>query len=221
MTYASYKVRDDEKIPVTVTLGEREMPVWIQQRWETGEYAIYVRKNGCGHCCCAMALRLYGIDIDPHEEYALCRKLWGEPRAEGADRQGNFQSVTGITEILNYHGIHAECFGVPDRESAIAHITAALREGKPVIFESHPREDFPDNPFSPGEHWVMAVGYTEDGKILVANSSERAATCPEGINLTDEETIAKALYLGATPKDYTWGQWEDEFLHGTGYIIVG
>lgn len=219
MIFASYKYEDSEKIPATVSLGERTTPVWIQQRWDSGEYLIYVRKNGCGHCCAAMALNLFGVKIDPHGEYALCRSLWGAPRDEGERRQGNFQSVSGIVKILEHYGVPAECFGVPDRESAAEHIERALGEGRVVIFESHPSEDFPDNPFSTGEHWVMAVGYTEDGKILIANSSERAIAT--GIQLVDIETVKRALYLGAAPEDMTWGEWRDEFIHGVGYIIVG
>ena len=219
MVYASYRSQDNELIPAIVSLGEMQTPVWVQQRWETGEYAIYVRKNGCGHCCAAMALNMHGVNIDPHEEYELCVKLWGHPEIDGHEKQGNFQSVDGIAKIIRHHGVAAESFGVPDRECAIEHICRALRDGKLVIFESHPSEDFPDNPFSTGEHWVMAVGYTEDGEILVANTSLRATD--KGYQLVDADTVKRALYLGASPADYTWGEWRDEFLGGVGYVVVG
>lgn len=219
MKYARYRFTGEERIPAIVGIGEGETPVWTQQLWDEGEYAEFIVRNGCGHCCAAMALTLFGVPTDPHEEYMLCRELWGAPEIVGHEKQANFQSVSGIAKIIRHFGIKAEVFGIPSIEDAIRRITAALREGKPVIFESHPREDNPDNPFSKGEHWVMAVGYTEDGRILVANSSNKVPG--DGVNLVDESTVADALYLGADPEDYTWGEWRDEFIHGVGYIIVG
>ena len=220
MKYASYKATGEEKIPAIIVKGEMQTPVWIQQLWDTGEYQLYVRKNGCGHCCAAMALRMHGVDIDPHSEYALCRRLWGAPRDEGERRQGNFQSVVGIAKIINHFGVPASYHGVPDAESAIAHILDCLEDGKIVIFESHPTEDYPDNPFSKGEHWVMAVGFTEDGGILVANSSNRLFG--DGVQIVDADTIRRALYLGACPDDsMTYGEWRDEFIYGVGYVVVG
>ncbi|MBR2930274.1 MAG: hypothetical protein IKC32_03485 [Clostridia bacterium] len=220
MQYAKYRKTSSELIPVYVSLGDMETPVWMQQLWEEGEYALYVRKNGCGHCCAAMALMMHGVDMDPHREYALCRELWGAPRDEGERRQGNFQSIAGISKILGRYGVPTRVYGVSDREVAIANILSALEDGKQVIFESHPRPDFPENPFSPGEHWVMAIGFVEDGRILVANSSLRATA--EGYQLVDAATIRDALYLGAAPEDdLTWGEWSNEHITGVGYIIVG
>ena len=219
MIYAKYRYTGDERIPAVVSLGERETPVWTQQLWDDGEYSEFIVRNGCGHCCAAMALTLFGIPTNPHEEYVLCRELWGAPEIVGHEKQANFQSVSGIAKILRHRGIDAEVLGVPSREEAIEKITAALRGGRPVIFESHPREENPDNPFSKGDHWVMALGYDEEGKIIVANSSNKAIG--NGVNIVDEQTISEALYLGADPEDYTWGEWRDEFIHGVGYIIVG
>jgi hypothetical protein len=65
----------------------------------------------------------------------------------------------------------------------------------------------------------MAVGYTKEGKILVANSSEKRA--PEGVQLVDIATIAKALQLGADPVDLTWGERCPVRSRYAGYVIVG
>jgi len=218
MNFVTYAFTNNPKIPAIIKIGNKSTPVWIQQLWDTGEYQLYVRKNGCGHCCCAMALNLYGFNINPHDEYTLCRELWGEPSREKRD-QGNFQSITGIVKILHHYGVKAECFGVPDTYEAIEHIKRALDEGKQVIFESHPTEDFPENPFSQGEHWVMAMGYDNNGGIVVANTSDKATSI--GVQIVDLETIRRALYLGSDPTDMTWGEWKNDFKNGTGYIIVG
>lgn len=218
MNYASFEPLYTDLTPCTVSVNGGTTPVWHQALWTEGEYAEFVRKNGCGHCCAAMALNLHGVAITPHEEFALCRALWGEPNREQEYPQGNYQTVAGITKILRYHGVPAECFGVPSREEAAAHIAAALQAGKQVIFWVNPREDFPENPFSVGEHYVMAVGYTESGEILVANSSKRKA--PEGVQTTHIDMIARALYLGTEPYDLTWGQ-KGFHAHCAGYVVVG
>lgn len=218
MEYASYELINTELIPSIVSIGNRSTPVWRQGRWNEGEYQEFVRKNGCGHCCATMALNLHDIKITPHDEFTLCRKLWGEPVREQEFPQGNYQTVAGITKILRYHGVDAEYFGVPSPESVAIHISESLKSGKQVIFWSNPNEDFPDNPFSKGEHYVMAVGYTEDGKILVANSSEMRA--PTGVHLTDIDTIVRALFHGAEPTDLTWGQ-KGIHVHCAGYVVVG
>jgi hypothetical protein len=218
MIYANYRRIDTELIPSVVTLGSASTPIWRQGRWSTGEYQEFVRKNGCGHCCAAMALNLHGVKIDPHEEFSICRKLWGEPDGDREFPQRNYQTVAGITKILRYHGVKAEYFGVPSCESAATHIDEALKNGQQVIFWSNPSEDFPENPFSRGEHYVMAVGYTENGHILVANSSEKWTI--EGVQLVNITTIARALFIGAAPTDKTWGE-QGCHEHCAGYVVVG
>lgn len=218
MSCVTYQLTGEELTPATVSVAGGSTPVWHQAKWIEGEYQEFVRKNGCGHCCAAMALNLHGVKITPHEEFTLCRKLWGEPDREREFPQGNYQTVCGIVKILRHHGVAAECFGVPTREQAAKHIETALKAGKQVIFWSHPNEDFPENPFSVGEHYVMAVGYTEDGQILVANSSQRKA--PTGVQLVDVTTIARALYLGCDPGDTTWGE-KGNHIHCAGYVVVG
>lgn len=218
MEYASYELTHSDLSPCTVWLGDASTPVWRQARWSAGEYQEFVRKNGCGHCCAAMALNLHHVKIDPHEEFTLCRALWGEPVREREFPQGNYQTVSGIAKILRYHGVRAEWCGVPTREIAAARIADALQSGKQVIFWSNPNEDFPENPFSLGEHYVMAVGHAENGKILVANSSERRA--PDGVHLVDIDVIARALFLGAEPDDLTWGE-KGNHHRCAGYVVVG
>ena len=218
MVFATYQLTGDEKIPSTVNLGKRSTPVWLQQKWDTGEYREFIRKNGCGHCCTAMALRLNGVDIDPHQEFSLCRQLWGEPQKDREFPQDNLQSVAGITKIINRFGVKAEYFGVADLEDAEKHFDAALRGGKQIIFWSHPRSDFPENPFSKHEHYVMAVGYTEDGQVLVGNSSVNGTET--GVHAVETATVIRALYVGSQPVDMTWGE-RDRYANCAGYVVVG
>lgn len=212
----TYAFTDNPSIPAVVTRGVYSTPVWLQQDWEDGEFACYIRGNGCGHCCIAMAANLHGVKIDPYEEYLHCRKLWGPP----GEKQYHFMSLPGIQKILASFGIPSEIYGVKtgEGEKAAAHIMEALRQEKLVIFVSEPSDRLPDNPFSTGLHYVMCVGFAEDGSVIVANSSRRATD--KGVQLTDEKTIAAAIYQNCEPGGMTWGEME-RFYNGCGYVIVG
>jgi len=232
MENIKYTLVNEKHIRAYVSFGEYTTPVWAQQTWEDseGEFSVYVRNNGCGHCCACMALKLNGIDefegigeVNPYNEYLLCRKLWGAPDEIGLNgrmKQHHWQSLAGITKILRHHGLKAEYTGIPvgGIDAAAEAVVAALKEDKLVIFCSHKTARMPDNPFSDGAHWVMAVGFGENGKIVVANSSIKKY--PYGIHEVDLETIAGALWENSNPIDSTWG------LPGrndaiTGYVIVG
>ena len=186
-----------------------ETPVWKQSEWTEGPYAQYVRKNGCGHCCAAMAARLYGVEIDPAMEFDTCAALWDEPD----EAHDWFQTARGITEILRAYGISSSAFGVPDDEEELGMtrylIECALTSGHPVIFWSHPTDD--TNIFSKGEHYVLAAGYDEKGNVVVLNSGI-------GVQLTDLDTIMKSLYRGSTATITGWGTEED--LPACGGIVI-
>lgn len=218
MDFARAELVCSELVPRIIYIGTHSTPVWRQSQWNEGQYQEFIRKNGCGHCCTAMALRLNCVyNVDPHDEFTLCRELWGEPQKDREFPQDNLQSVSGITKILRHYGVPAEYFGVKDLTAVQKHFETALKNGKQIIFWSHPTEDFPENPFSPHEHYVMAVGYTEDGQIMVANSSRWASSAAQTV---DMQTIMRALYLGADPIDMTWGE-RDHYVNCAGYVVVG
>ena len=225
MEYAGYEFINEGTASVRVKLGKLSTPVFIQQRWSAVDHpnSGFVVRNGCGHCCAAMAVTMYSHPIDPLEEYNLCRELWGAPNevvtTSGKTGEGNFQSAMGIMKIIRHFGIGAECYGVPSLDLAKVNIEKALSLGKQVIFCVRPTSEERPHPFSRGWHWVMAVGYTEQGKILVANSSEPHTEA--GVQETDIDTVLDALCLGSAPEDLCWGVWSEDFKAGTGYIIVG
>ncbi len=224
MKNLSYQFVNDVFKPAIVERNGFKTPIWMQQRWEEGKYAVYVRQNGCGHCCSAMVLNLLGIKITPYEHIERCVQLWGEPSiAPNGNKQYYFITPNGIVESLTGFGVKAECFGHKDQgvEGAVKHIVKSLKDGKMVIFISSPSKDFPDNPFSKGDHYVLALGVLEDGKILIANSSTNGVyDISEGIQEVSLETIKKSLNPIAEPIKKTWGELEN--LHeGIGYIVVG
>ncbi len=210
----------DEVIYAEVFANGYSTPVWNQHKWNSGEYAVYIQKNGCGHCCTAMALNLNGIKITPHDEFVLCRKMWGEPRMGEPLFEDNFISESGIAEVIKSFGINAIAYGIEKGKSyeASLHIERELQNGKQVIIWSHPSEKLVPNPFSLGEHYILAVGFTEDEKILIANTSNYVAA-QNGIQFTDRQTIEKILMDDTRITDYTWGRYN--FKDSGSYVVVG
>ncbi len=204
---AAFRRTGDSFIPAYVSVNGCESPVWLQKLWPDGPHTQYIRNNGCGHCCAAMAARLHGVpDIDPLVEYVRCLSLWGEPDSGHA----HFITARGIAEVLGSFGVAAEAVSVPTdtavREALRQRIDETLRAGRQLIFWSHPRlrpDGGTDNPFSTGEHYVMAVGYTEGGRILIANSGNRVTS--DGAQLCDMDTVMNCLYAGCTATLTGWG----------------
>lgn len=219
MSFPTFAFTGNENVPARIFLNGHSSDVWLQAKWQDGEYAEFVRENGCGHCCVAMVLNLHGIKITPHEEFGFCRKIWGEPNTEEQIREYNYISVRGMVQILENFGVKAQSFGVEEGSchKCAQHIENELLAGNQVIFWSHPSEKLSVNPFSTGDHYVLAVGIAENGKILIANSSLKGATS-DGIQYTDTDTIAKVLYEGCKPYDFTWGRLE--MIHSSGYVVV-
>ena len=224
MSTPIYEFVNNPLIPAVVKYMGNQTPVWMQQRWEDGKYAVYVRQNGCGHCCASMVLNLYGVKITPHEHIERCVKLWGEPSiSKNGNQQYYFLTPKGIVESLSGYGIKAECFGHKSQgiDSAVGHIVNSLKDGKMVIFISSPSQEFPENPFSKGDHYVLAVGLTSDEKVLIANSSTKSEyLIGEGIQEVDIEVVKKSLNPVAEPIKTRWGELVN--LHeGIGYIVIG
>lgn len=217
---ATYRIIADEKIYAEVYANGNSTLVWNQAKWQDGEYARYIQKNGCGHCCTAMALNLNGIKITPHEEFSLCRKMWGEPRMGEPLFEDNFISASGIAQVIKSFGINATAYGVETGKSyeASVHIEQELKNGKQVILWSHPSENLIDNPFSSGDHYILAVGFTEEGKILIANSSNYVAD-QNGIQFTNRQTLEKVLMDDTRVTDYTWGRYN--FNDAGSYVVIG
>ncbi len=217
---AKVYLKDDARIPADIEKNGHVAHVYIQRQWETGEFKNYIQKNGCGHCCVAMALALNGVsDVTPHDEYVHCRQMWGAPKEEEPFHQGHFLSTVGVYKSVTSYGVAAEYVPIPTGgESACAdRLYQALEEGKTAIFWSHPFTS--DNPFSTGDHYVLAAGLTDDGNILIANSSIHAKTDHLGVQIVTKQTIADALWGNDSHPDATWGNGDENLA--AGFVIVG
>lgn len=225
MEFAKFVNTGDKKIPAIVTVGNRSTPVWCQSEWTDGEYYKVINGSGCGHTCVAMALRLMGIDdVDPHKGYLHCRGIWGAPKKTDDEStcQYGFLSVSGSAKCIRSYGIPATAYGVEKngRAKAVDHMLEALKQGKVVLYDSIPTEEYPDNPFSTGAHYVLLCGITKEGKILVANSGTKGKCDFPGIHLVDREVLERSMIDDCYATDLTWGQMIP--VHEkAGYVIVG
>lgn len=224
MSTPIYEFVNNPLIPAVVKHMGNQTPVWMQQRWEDGKYAVYVRQNGCGHCCVAMACNLLGVSLNPHQSIEKCVEIWGEPAIGlSGNQQYYFLTPTGMVEELNALGVKANWFGYENQgvESALNHILTSLKNGKMIAFISSPSDNFKDNPFSKGDHWVLAVGFTNEGKVLIANSSTNGIyDIGEGVQEVDGETIKRSFNPNGNPIKRTWGEIENLHL-GIGYVVIG
>ena len=189
-----------------ITINGRTLTVFNQHKL-SGTYHKEISSNGCGACCTAFALILQGKKIAPAEIIKKGISLWGKwPRA-------CLISAPGIATIIKKYGYNAKYYAVTTKNKADIKRTihAALMAGKQVICWTDDNGHKGD-PFSDGEHYVMAVGYNAKGKIVVANSGNKGP-----VNLVTLDTLCKFLQEG-NGKDKHWWQ---RVAASAGIVVVG
>lgn len=204
----TYKSSSDKTAPMTVMQNGVSSPVW-NQNVLTGAYAEALKKHGCGACCAAVAARLHGYKTcTPETVLQEGVKQWAAPTSN----QSYALSCNGMATILENFGIDAASYTVTasNLTNIKSNMTAALKQGKQVILFTHKYDN--NDPFGSGDHYVLAVGYDKNGKIVVANSAGGK------VQLTDITTIGKYLYHSCTGKDDFW---LTSSAASAGIVIVG
>lgn len=189
-----------------VSINGRTLTVFNQHKL-SGTYHKEISSNGCGACCTAFALILQGKKVAPAEIIKKGISLWGKwPRA-------CLISAQGIATIIKKYGYTATYRAVTTKNKASIKrdIHAALMAGKQVICWTDDNGHKGD-PFSGGEHYVLAVGYNAKGKIVVANSGNKGP-----VNLVTLDTLCKFLQEGSG-KDKHWWQ---SVAASAGIVVVG
>lgn len=178
----------------SVTLHGHKAPLWHQSEIG-GTYAEALRKHGCGPCCAAVAACLTGYDTTPPKLLAKCVALWGKP----VKGESYAVSAKGLAAVLTKSGVKATYRQITKATLAgeTAKIAVSLKVGKPVILFTHLYDS--GDPFSGGDHYVLACGYDKNGKIVVYNSGGS-----KRIQLTDMATIERYLYHSCTGADTKW-----------------
>lgn len=191
-----------------VRLDGKETTVWKQSAL-TGTYASQLKAHGCGHCCVAMAACLRGKATTPAAVLKMAVNLWGKP----GSGESYALSARGAATLLKKLGVTAAAYTVTaaNLTSMKTTIKQALKTGKQVICFTHKYDA--NDPFASGDHYVLAVGYSKDDKIVVANSG--------GLGRIQKVSLTKLMayiYHSGTGKDATWLKTS---AGSAGIVIVG
>ena len=117
-----------------------------------------VASSGCGAACASMAIHARrGKEVDPTE---LFRFAWEEGLYAGEGL-----SHRAVSRILLENGVSSRWIGLEKTR-----ILAALYLGFPVIAHMGP-EPLPEN-----GHYILLVGVTSEGEILVNDPASRTRT---------------------------------------------
>lgn len=190
----------------TITIDGKSLKVFNQHKL-SGKYAKNLSSNGCGASCTVFALTLRGEKITPAELLDKAISLWGKwPRA-------CLLSAPGIASIIKEYGYPAKYYSVTsdNRDSLKGKIDAALKAGKQVVCWTNDNGKKGD-PFASGQHYVMAVGYNEAGKVVVANSANKGP-----VNVVTLSTLVKFLQNGSGEDKHWWKR----VSRAAGIVVVG
>ena len=189
-----------------VTLNGRSVTV-VNQHKLKGTYAKELSAHGCGACCAALALTLMGKKAAPADILRKGVALWGKWT------KYPLISANGLATIVGKYGCTAKVAFVTrnNRTTIRKLIDAALRAGNPVICWTDDNGHRID-PFSSGDHYVLAVGYNKLGRVVVANSDNRGP-----VNIVTLDTLCKYLRAG-TGADRGWYK---STAGSAGIVIIG
>lgn len=182
-----------------VTLNGRSVTV-VNQHKLKGTYAKELSAHGCGACCASFALAFLGKKITPAEVLKKAVSLWGKwPKHP-------LISANGIAAILKKYGFKAKSGVVTkgNRVTVKTLIDVSLKAGKPVIC-------WTAKGFAAGDHYVLAVGYNKQGRVVVANSGNKGP-----VNVVTLDYLCKCLQSG-TGADKGWYR---NTTGSAGFVIV-
>lgn len=159
-----------------ITLNGQSITV-VNQHQIKGTYAKELSAHGCGACCAAMALCLMGKKVKPPDILGRAVALWGKwPKYP-------LISAHGLAVIIERYGYIGK-LSTSNTKTIKKLIDSALRAGKPVIC-------WTKKGFSSGNHYVLAVGYNNLGRVVVANSGNRGP-----VNIVTLNALCESLKEG-------------------------
>lgn len=204
------EVADVVTIPTdnTVRLNGRSTLVLNQSTRPAGQWQKEIKSHGCGACCARIGLNLAGKSLKPEDVMDKAKQLFGKELT--GESYG--LSAQGIATICIDYGVRAEALPVtkatlPERKRDL---DAALRDGRTVCCWVN------GAPFSSNHHWVIAVGYTAEGKIVIGNSGGK-----NRIQYTTLNELTSRLHT-TTPKNALKAEaWLTGADSSAGMVIIG
>ena len=200
--------------------GWRTFTVFSQQRM--GDPWFY--HHGCAVCALTTILREGAAgceDLTPR----TCRdEIEKKVLGEEAFRE-NYRlpllvrmpvSLSGITRILDAYGLKTRYVRRFARKDAARQIEAHLARGGQVIVET---TAFPGRRWAGSKHTMALLGLTEDGRIIIADSADRAWSGSwQRIKLGKPDDLVRAMFPCSSDREPPYYRGRSS---GGGYILIG
>ena len=158
---------------------------WHQSGHIYGKYSTYLAWNGCATCTATTILSSFNPDyqgLTPDDFIDNVEKGYDMTGFHRIHPSGNPRtlplSLHGMTEILNSKGVTAEYVpSFSSIEEAKKDILDHLSTGNPVVFEVRMKNNKTGKKstrWTGSIHTMILIDTTEDGKVIVADSVNRA-----------------------------------------------
>ena len=184
---------------VNTVNGRKTYTIWNQSTLTGAKWKMKVRagnrtytlnqyfpRHGCASCTTTSIVRAWGdakyknitpLDMSKPggiEEKALGQKLYQNNYAKTNESKPMPITIPAMSKILTYCGVRNTLVRSYSRASAKKQITGNLNQGKPVIIEVRQYNSAKrrkDSRWTTGYHTMALLGFTEKGKVIVADPS--------------------------------------------------
>ena len=182
---------------------------FAQGAYEYGDYSKYVAWHGCAVCCATTIIRAMYPDEDWTPDKVI-REL--EPEANSEGWENNYAksvrkqmplTLKGISRVLEVKDIKHKYVTEFDKETVTEDLARELRQGRPIIYESHKR----------GYHMLLLLGIMADDTVMISDSVGQ-----NRVRLSTLEDVADRMF--SCKKEPKSSYFAGKKTAG-GYIIVG
>lgn len=166
---------DSYSIKLNTKLGEKKVTAYRQGAWGIDAAGRWLKGSGCGVCSLLTATAPYvdkfkGMTPKGFYNGILAKKELGEISRTGSIGFG------GMTKLLKkYSDVTTKVVQTYKYTDAVEDIRKHLYTGQPVIItvrsQNFNNNNKTDKKYTSWAHFIALLGMTEDGKVIVADSS--------------------------------------------------